>query len=108
MPDKPTASDLVLVKLSDEQITLAKQANGTRLKITHALLCGGYGQVFGTEKQCSKYYDVWRDIFRRLFHQAYKAETYPIQCYQSTFNLVMSLVEEDDRIELQRQAKRSR
>jgi hypothetical protein len=90
-----TPNDLVLVKLSDEQIALAKQANGSRRKITHVLLCGCYGQMFGTEKQCAKYYNAWKNTFRQLFHGAYKAETYPVPCYESTFNLVMSLIRED-------------
>jgi hypothetical protein len=103
---RPAATDdLVLVKLNGEQIALAKQANGARRKITHALLCGSYGQMFGTEKQCAKYYDAWKDIFRHLFHQAFKTEMHPVRCYESTYNLVMSLIEEDDRIERRRQAK---
>lgn len=108
MSDKPTPNDLVLVKLSNEQIALAKQANGHRWKITHALLCGTYGQIFGTEKQCGKYYYAWEHIFRHLFDEVYKTEVHPIECYQSTFNLVMLLSEQDDRIELQRQAKQGR
>ncbi len=105
MSDKPTLNDLVLVDLSNEQIALAKQANGHRQKITHALLCGSYGQMFGTEKQCGKYYHAWKHVFRHLFGQVYETEMHPIECYESTFNLVMLLSEEDDRIELQRQAK---
>ena len=90
--------DLVLVRLTAEQISLAKQANGPRLKITHALLCGSYGQMFGTEKRCAEYYEAWKHIFRHLFCEVYKAEAHPIRCYESTFNLVMSLIAEDDRI----------
>jgi hypothetical protein len=105
MSDKPTSNDLVLVRLSNEQIVLAKQANGHRRKITHALLCGRYGQIFGTEKHCGKYYYAWKYIFRHLFHQVYETEMHLIERYESTFNLVMLLIEEDDRIELQRQAK---
>ena len=91
--------DLVLVSLTAEQISLAKRANGPRLKITHALLCGSYGQTFGTEKQCAKYYEAWRHIFRHLFREVYRAEAHPIRCYESTFNLVMSLIAEDDQIQ---------
>ncbi|EGR1559814.1 hypothetical protein D6Y19_24695 [Vibrio parahaemolyticus] len=57
-------NSLILVALSEEQITQAKAANGQRKKITHALLCGSYGQIFGTEKQCLKYYNAWKDIFQ--------------------------------------------
>jgi hypothetical protein len=108
MSDKPIPSHLVLVKLSNEQIALAKQANGQRQRITHALLCGTYGQMFGTEKQCVKYYQAWKQIFRHLFDQVSETQAHPIECYESTFNLVMLLIEEDDRIELQRQAKQGR
>ena len=95
----------MLVKLGGEQIALAKQANPHRRKITHALLCGTYGQILGTEKQCGKYYHVWKHIFRGLFDKAYETEIHPIECYESTLNLVMLLIEEDDRIELRRQAE---
>ena len=97
MSEPPAHNDLVFVTLSDEQIALAKRANGSRKKITHALLCGTYGQMFGTEKQCAKYYNVWSDIFRRLFDHVYDTEVYPIKCFESTFNLVMLLIEKDDR-----------
>ena len=68
--------DLVLVPLSQDQIAKAKEAHGKRKRITHALLCGPYGQLFGTEKQCLKYYEVWSAIFPQLFKQAYQAEDY--------------------------------
>ena len=68
--------DLVLVPLSQDQIAKAKEAHGKRKRITHALLCGPYGQLFGTEKQCLKYYEVWSSIFPQLFKQAYQAEEY--------------------------------
>lgn len=94
MSDKPTPNDLVLVKLSDVQMALAKQANPHRRKITHALLCGTYGQMLGTEKQCRKYYSAWKDIFRRLFDKVYETEMHPIQRYESTLNLVMLLIQD--------------
>jgi hypothetical protein len=75
MSDKPATNDLVLVKLRDEQRVPAKQANPHRRKITHALLCGAYGQMLGTEKHCAKYYHVWKEIFRRLFDKVYETET---------------------------------
>ena len=28
-------------------------------RITHALVCGPYGQMFGTERQCLKYFTAW-------------------------------------------------
>ena len=50
--------DLTLVTLSQEQIAKAKKANGTRKRITHALVCGPYGQILGTEAQCLKYWEA--------------------------------------------------
>lgn len=35
---------LILVTLNKEQIEKAKEVNGDRKKITHALLCGSSGQ----------------------------------------------------------------
>jgi hypothetical protein len=102
------SNDLVLVKLSIEQIALATQANPRRRTITHALLCGTYGQMLGTEKQCRKYYRAWKDIFRRLFDKVYETEMHPIQRYESTFNLVMLLIQEDDRIEMRQQSRQGR
>ena len=53
--------NLTLVTLSDEQVAKAKVANGPRKRITHALICGPHGQMFGTEKQCLKY---WTDCVK--------------------------------------------
>jgi len=44
--------NLTLVVLTPEQIARAKAANGNRKRITHALVCGPYGQMFGTERPC--------------------------------------------------------
>ena len=44
--------NLTLVILTPEQIARAKEANGSRKRITHALVCGPYGRMFGTERQC--------------------------------------------------------
>ena len=87
---------LILVKLSDEQIALAKAKNGPRKQITHALLCGAYGQVFGTEKHCLKYYEAWRRTFPKLFSTAHRIDAHPISDYESTFNLVLRLIEAHD------------
>ena len=37
--------DLTLVALNQEQITKAKEVNGKRKQITHAVICGPYGQL---------------------------------------------------------------
>ena len=57
------SENVLLVKLNAEQIKLAKHENGERTQISHAVVCGKYGQLFGTEKQCRKYYEVWKRIF---------------------------------------------
>ena len=51
--------NLTLVILTPEQSAQAKEANGSRKRITHALVCGPHGQMFGTEKQCLKYFTAW-------------------------------------------------
>ena len=98
--------NLVLVKLDPIQITRAKEANGSRKRITHALLCGPYGQIFGTEKHCLKYFTAWdpkrrievspgkfRAIFPTLFDKAVRTDRHEIIDYESTFGLVEKLIE---------------
>ncbi|MXZ27340.1 MAG: hypothetical protein F4222_07870 [Gammaproteobacteria bacterium] len=88
---------LVLVKLDPQQIARAKEANGKRKRITHALICGQYGQIFGTEKHCLKYYTVWSDIFSSLFSRSFDTSSYTIDDFNSTFNLVMRLIDASER-----------
>ncbi|EGQ7997921.1 hypothetical protein D8T39_22130 [Vibrio vulnificus] len=85
-------NSLILVALSVEQISQAKAVNGQRKQITHALLCGSYGQMFGTEKQCSKYYNVWKDIFQDLFSESKSVQACEVINYESTFDLVNILI----------------
>ena len=87
---------LVLVVLDEEQIAKAKAANGPRKRITHAIMCGPHGQIFGTEKQCRKYYDPWKRIFPELFSTAYETDNYPISDFRTTPELVMRLIEASD------------
>ncbi|EJL6633814.1 hypothetical protein ACUYO0_003881 [Vibrio vulnificus] len=89
-------NSLILVVLSEEQISQAKAVNGQRKKITHALLCGSYGQMFGTEKQCSKYYNVWKDIFKDLFTESKTVQACDVIHYESTFDLVNILLSASD------------
>lgn len=89
--------DLVLVALDAEQIAKAKDKNGRRKQITHALVVGTYGVMFGTEKQCMKYYSVWRNIFKDLFDKCYETDQYHLTTYSSSGNVVMDLIEESDR-----------
>lgn len=90
-------NSLILVALNDEQISQAKAVNGQRKKITHVLLCGSYGQMFGTEKQCLKYYNVWKDIFKGLFGESKAIQTYDVTNYESTFDLVNILIAASDK-----------
>ena len=94
----PQRHDLVLVTLTAEQAAMAKEANGKRRRITHALLCGPYGRMFGTENQCWKYYATWREIFPELFEQAYEAGVVDnFNDYEETDGLVLVLMDEADR-----------
>lgn len=83
---------IVLVRLTPDQIELAKNVNGKRQQITHALLCGKYGQLFGTEKHCLKYFNVWKMDMKKLFSKAVITDNHEISDYTSTFNLVMVLL----------------
>lgn len=89
------AQPLVLVRLTEAQIALAKAANGPRRAISHAVVCGDFGQLFGTEKQCRKYFDTWRKIFAHLFSGSFEAESFEIRSFETTFDLVNLLGEAD-------------
>ena len=95
---------LVLVKLNLDQISRAKDANGSRKRITHVLICGSYGQMFGTENQCLKYFTAWdptyrievtpgkfKSIFPGLFDKALRTDKYEITDYKSTWDLTEKL-----------------
>ncbi len=87
---------LILAKLSEDQIVKAKQANGPTKKITHMVICEGYGQMFGTEKQCSKYFNIWKKIFKRLFPTSTKADSLIYDGdFLTTFDLVNILCRAD-------------
>ena len=98
--------NLTLVTLTPDQIWRAKEANGKRKQITHALICGPHGQLFGTEQQCLKYFSVWdpgyrmevapgkyESMFAILFDKAVRTDTYEIADYKSTWGLVEKLIE---------------
>ncbi len=97
--------NLTLVTLTADQIAKAKEVNGPRKRITHALICGPYGQRFGTEKQCLKYFNAWdpayrieiapgrfKAIFPDLFDKAVKTDKFDIADYESTWDLTMKLL----------------
>lgn len=90
---------VLLVELDEEQIRKAKEANGVRKKITHVVVCGQYGQIFGTEKQCRKYYSAWSEIFPKLFDGGKEAKGHELVSYESTFDLVNILIAADDAID---------
>lgn len=92
--------NLVLVTLNSEQINKAKDVNGNRKQITHALMCGPFGQIFGTKKQCQKYYSAWIGVFSHLFDKGIEADSYEISDYKSTFNLVNKLIAIHDPLEM--------
>lgn len=98
--------NLTLVILTPEQIARAKEANGSRKRITHALVCGPYGQMFGSERQCLKYFTLWdpdhrievapgqfRALFADLFDRAVKTTAYAIGDYRTTPDLAARLME---------------
>ena len=98
--------NLTLVILTPEQVARAREANGSRIRITHALVCGPYGQMFGTERQCLKYFTLWdpdhrievapgqfRALFADLFDRAVKTTAFPISDYQTTPDLATRLTE---------------
>lgn len=103
--------NLTLVILTAEQISRAKEVNGRRIRITHALICGPYGQVFGTEKECLQYFTAWdpdhrievapgqyRALFADLFDEAVKTTAYPITDQGTTAALGKQLAEAAGRI----------
>ena len=91
------SEELILVRLTDEQAEAARNAIGHRKRITHALVCGYHGNIFGTERSCRKYYDAWRTIFSDIFLDgARETETYKLEEYVSRFNMVTALIEEQD------------
>lgn len=89
--------DLLLVALSAEQITRAKVANGKHKRITHALVCGPYGQMFGTEKQCRKYFWAWDPdkgrVFPTLFARAVITDNYALSDFKNTPELTLKLID---------------
>ena len=98
--------NLTLVILTPEQIARAREANGRRKRITHALVCGPYGQLFGTERQCLKYFTLWdpdhrievapgqfRALFADLFDRAVTTTAYAISDYRTTPDLAARLME---------------
>jgi len=87
--------ELILTKLNNEQITRAKEENGSRKQITHALVVGHYGIIFGTYKQCEKYYIAWRDLFINLFKDSYETSSIELPYYKTDNGIVYKLCDDD-------------
>ena len=96
--------NLTLVVLTPEQAARAREANGGRRRITHALVCGPYGQLFGTERQCQKYFTLWdpehrievapgkfQAPFPDLFDKAVRTTAFAIGDYRTTPDLARRL-----------------
>jgi hypothetical protein len=90
---------VLLIELDDEQILKAKEVNGARKQISHAVVCGEHGQIFGTEKQCRKYYSAWSEIFPKLFDGGKEVKGHEPPSYESTFDLVNVLIAAHDSLE---------
>lgn len=90
---------LILAALDADQIRKARLANGQRKRITHVLLCGPYGQIFGTERQCRKYFWGWDpkkgNAFPHLFSRAREIRRCELTDYHTTFDVVNKLIDED-------------
>src|SRR5690554_5379181 len=97
--EKLMTEKVKLVKLNADQVALAKKENGERKKITHAVVCGDYGQMFGTEKQCEKYFSAWSHIFPYLFSGGQKLNNFEFESYKTTPELVMVLIDAHDPLE---------
>lgn len=95
------SAKIILVKLNAEQVQLAKSANGERRKISRAVVCEGHGQLFGTYKQCRKYFLPWKLMYSRtgiaefrglrLFTDAMETDSYIFSNYEETPDLSINL-----------------
>jgi len=94
---KNTRYTLCLAALSPYQIEQAKAGLGPRKQITHVLMCGKFGKIFGTEKQCRKYFVPWSTHFPELFDSAVVAETCELEDYVEKRDLVLTLIDESER-----------
>ena len=95
---KQMKHNLTLVALNQAQSEKAKEINGPRKTITHALICGPHGQIFGTETYCRKYYSAWSKIFPYIFDKSIEVSEYDISDFETTFNLATKLIEIHDHL----------
>lgn len=68
-------------------------------------MCGHYGQIFGTEKQCRKYYSAWSEIFPNLFDGGKEVKGHEPASYEYTFDLVNILIAAHDSLEKKSEAR---
>jgi len=87
---------LILVKLDNDQILKFQAANDTKMKITHALLCGSFGQIFNSEKHCRQRYESWSKMFSGIFSEISESGSHEINDYTKTHNLVIKLFSKRD------------
>ena len=57
------------------------------------MLCGSYGNIFGTEKNCRKYFSVWSRIYTDIFHEYYETNDIEIIDFNITSDLSIQLVD---------------
>jgi len=88
---------LVLVTLDESQVSRAKEVNGKRKRITHAVLCGQYGRIYGTQQHCHKRYTLWSKHFSSLFSKPLRTGSYAIDNFTSSFELERRLIDARDR-----------
>ena len=93
------ANTVKLITLTPEQIASAKQTHSSRKQITHAVVCEGYGQLFGTETHCTPFYKAWSEVFPYIFTGGVELEEYDFEHYETTPDLLDSIYEIHDPLE---------
>ena len=85
---------LALVGLAAKQQRRALEANPNLQQATFAVLCGSYGQIFGTARQCKPMYETWRRLYLDvLFESAFESHQFAISDYRTTVDLDRVLAE---------------
>ena len=78
---------LIMATLTNEQIVKAKRYNGKGRRMTHVIICGEYGKVFGTEIQCLRLFSILKNTFRKLFSDVKIIESCQLTTYKETKNI---------------------
>lgn len=82
---------VLLVRLSRAQSEAARKANCNQKDYTHAVICGEYGQLFGTETFCRKYFNSWARIFPLIFDGGAEINSMEIHNFSHTADLAETL-----------------